>query len=275
MIQSEAGRRLASQTSVKRAFLAFVLAALIVAALASFVGCSCSSETPASSNKIESLEASDTPSVGESDQSQEAVESPVDFKALQEQNGDVYAWLYVPDTAVNHPVLQNQFADNYYLVHDAYGNSNGLGAMYTQSFNSLSFKDPVTVIYGHTFEVYQEGLSEEMMSTLHYFEDEQFFNEHPNFYIYTPDKMFTYEIIAAYEYDNRHIMNSFDFNDAQVTQDFFNSVANPDSMVKNVREETLTAGEDHIVILSTCTRPANDAARYLIAGVLVNEQPVK
>ena len=254
-----------------------LVAALCAAMLLFAAGCSCSS-TAASSSESSSMTAIDTfePSTEPATPTEEeTAEMPIDFAALQEQNQDVYAWLYMPDTAVNLPVLQNSFADNYYLVHDAYGNANDLGALYTQSVNSLDFLDPVTVIYGHTFEVGGQ-VTDQMMGTLHYYEDEQFFNDHPTFYIYTPEKVLTYELVSAYEYDSRHIMNAFDFSDPEVVQSYFDSVLNPDSMVKNVRaHERLEAGKDHIVQLSTCTHPPNDSARYLITGVLVNEQSAK
>ena len=248
------------------ACLALLAAALLVA----LAGCAMAPPASSSAERIDRLEASDTP---ETEVSKAAV-NPIDFAALQQQNGDVYAWVYLPDTAVNLPVMQNSLVDNYYLTHDMYGEDSVTGGIYTQSMNSKDFTDPVTLIYGHTFEADHE-LSDEMFGTLHYLEDPAFFDSHPNFYIYLPDKILTYEIISAYEYDNRHIMNSFDFSDPAVVQEYFDSVANPDSMVKNVRAGVkLTAGKDSIVQLSTCTRPANDAARYLVTGVLVDEQPI-
>ena len=41
----------------------------------------------------------------------------VDFAALWEQNEDVYAWITVPGTLVDYPVLQHPTDDEYYLHH--------------------------------------------------------------------------------------------------------------------------------------------------------------
>lgn len=250
-----------------------VLAALVACALCVFlVGCAGTSSPAKSSGKIESLAASDTP-VTPDGASSGALENPIDFESLRAENEDVYAWLYVPDTAVNAPVLQNALDDNFYLTHDIYLNESVVGAPYTQSKNAKGFTDPVTLMYGHTFEEWQEDLKDEGFGTLHNFEDPDFFANHENFYIYLPGKVLTYQVVSAYEYDNRHIINSFDFSDETVVQQYFDYVTNPDSMVKNVREGiTLTAGKNRIVQLSTCTRPSNDAARYLVTGVLVDEQ---
>ncbi|WP_165172102.1 class B sortase [Adlercreutzia sp. ZJ242] len=255
-----------SPTILKKRTARLATVVALAAALAlCLTGCS---PAPAEGPNIDSLDANDLPALP----SEEKAENPIDFATLQEENADVYAWIYVPDTEVNLPVLQNAVADNYYLVHDVHGNESELGAIYSQSVNSTDFTDPVTVLYGHTFEVNQEW-RDEMFGTLHNFEDAEFFDNHPNFYIYTPTQVLTYEIVSAYEYDNRHILNSFDFEDPAVVQEYYDYVVNPDSMVKNVREgEQLVAGEDTIVQLSTCTRPANDAARYLVTGVLVDAQ---
>ena len=37
----------------------------------------------------------------------EIPEKDIDFAALQEENSDVYAWIYVPGTNVDYPVLQH------------------------------------------------------------------------------------------------------------------------------------------------------------------------
>lgn len=259
---------LPSSTPRKYVIRLAAMAALVAALAFCLAGCS---PATVESPSIDSLDATDLPALP----TEEKAENPIDFEALQEENPDVYAWIYIPDTEVNLPVLQNIVADNYYLVHDVHDNESQLGAIYSQSCNSTDFTDPVTVLYGHTFDANQSW-RDEMFGTLHNFENAEFFESHPNFYIYTPTQILTYEIVSAYEYDNRHIMNSFDFSDPAVVQEYYDYVVNPDSMVKNVREgEQLVAGENAIVQLSTCTRPANDAARYLVTGVLVDEQPTE
>ena len=43
------------------------------------------------------------------------VDTPVSFDELKAQNSDIYAWIYIPDTNINYPVLQNSEDDNFYL----------------------------------------------------------------------------------------------------------------------------------------------------------------
>ena len=37
------------------------------------------------------------------------VEIPVDFQKLQEMNPDIYAWIQIPGTKIDYPVLQHGF----------------------------------------------------------------------------------------------------------------------------------------------------------------------
>ena len=61
----------------------------------------------------------------------EIPEKDIDFAALQEENSDVYAWIYVPGTNVDYPVLQHPEDDTYYLEHNMDG-SKGLPAAFTR-----------------------------------------------------------------------------------------------------------------------------------------------
>ena len=42
--------------------------------------------------------------------------SPIDFASLQKENPDIYAWLYIPGTEFDFPILQRAGDDDYYLT---------------------------------------------------------------------------------------------------------------------------------------------------------------
>lgn len=194
--------------------------------------------------------------------------NPIDFASLQSQNDEIYAWIKVPDTNVDYPVCQSKVDDEFYLKHSATDKSwLASGAIYTESCNSVDFKDRVTVIYGHN------GYADTMFTTLHNFESTEFFNEHPHFYVYTTDSKLTYQVISAFKYDNRHIMNSFNFGNDDVFADFIAMIQNPNSNNKNVRTELDKEIDinDNIVVLSTCITNQK-SSRYLICGVLVDNE---
>lgn len=193
--------------------------------------------------------------------------NPVNFAALVQEAPDVCAWLEVPGTNVNVAVVQNPTDDSYYLDHAADGSYSPVGAAFIELQNASDFTDNVTLIYGHNIS------GGAMFSTLELFQDEAFFAEHDRFYLYTPGHVLTYEIVSAYLYDNRHILNSFDFSDAGVVRDYFDFLVYPQTMSANVREGAFVADGSRVVQLSTCPDGALSlSARYLVTGVLVDDQ---
>lgn len=196
------------------------------------------------------------------EEEKEPVEIPIDFAALQEKNPDVYAWITVPGTEVDYPILQSPEDDSYYLTHTIDRKEAPEGAIYTESLNSKDFTDPNTVIYGHNMR------NDSMFGSLHLFEDRDFFNEHRDMTIYLPDQILHYRIFGAYVYDNRHILESFDFQDPVQFQGYLDSVFQLKSMSNNLDTSMQVTSDDKIVTLSTCN--GNDTQRYLVQAVLIS-----
>ena len=67
----------------------------------------------------------------------------------QQENPDVYAWISIPGTDIDAPVLQHSEDNSFYAAHDAEGEENPAGALYTENYNHTNFDDPLTVIYGN------------------------------------------------------------------------------------------------------------------------------
>lgn len=193
--------------------------------------------------------------------------TPVDFSSLTSQNSDIYAWIYIPDTNVNYPVCQSGIEDNFYLEHDVYGNYSFAGAIYSQVCNNKDFTDRVTVLYGHNMA------NGSMFATLHRFADSSFFEEHDKIYVYTTERKLTYKIVSSFAYDDRHIMNSFDFSRDDQFQSYLDNIQNPRSVNKNVREGVDLSTSDKILTLSTCLNSGD--GRYLVNGVLINNEVIE
>lgn len=220
------------------------------------------------SQRAQEMADSDKPATKVEKKGEELPANPIDFGSLISENADIYAWLYIPCADINTPVLQSQTDDLFYLDHDKDGSSDPYGTAFSQMVNNRDFSDPVTVIYGH--------VNGGVFQNLHDFEDADFFNENKEFYIYTPGHVLTYKVIAAYQYDDRHIMNSFDFSNEDVRQQYFNSVLNPDALLKNVREGVTLDANSKIVQLSTCMLDSSQSnSRYIVTGLLTNDQETK
>lgn len=197
-------------------------------------------------------------------------DNPVDFKKLQKENKELYGWIKVPGTRVNYPLAQSATDDFFYLHHDYQKNYLFAGTPYTELCNSKDFTDPVTVIYGHN--MHDENGT--MFTTLHNFENQTFFNKHNKFYIYTANHIFTYKVFSVFRYDNRHIMNSFDFKKSEVLGEFQQMLLNPHSSVRFVNENTELNKDSKTVILSTCCT-GDKSVRLLVCGVLIKDEQTK
>ena len=108
-----------------------------------------------------------------------------------------------------------------------------------------------------------------MFRTLHKFSDKKFFDKNEFIYIYTPGHILKYRIFAAYKWDDRHILNSYDFSDEQVFADYIEEIKNPKSLMVNTRETELSTS-DRIITLSTCIGNEKNY-RYLVQGVLIDD----
>lgn len=196
----------------------------------------------------------------------DTVNGEINFSELWEINTDLYAWIRIPNTMIDYPIAQYQGADDtYYLSHNMYKENAFAGCIYTEKINSKNFDDPNTVLYGHNM---QNG---SMFRALHSFRDEAFFNENQFIYVYLPDRTLTYMIFSAYEYDDRHILYSFDFSNKEEFQEYLDYAQNPDSsMMANTRDLNVTA-DNKIITLSTCLGNIS-TSRYLVQGVLINEE---
>ena len=196
---------------------------------------------------------------------EEIAELPIDFEGLWQINPEIYAWLEVPDTNMNYPILQHEGEDqSYYLSRDMYCKDNVAGSIYTEHYNNKDFQDPHTVIYGHNMK------NGSMFHNVRYFAEREYFDEHEELYIYLPDKILKYQIIACYEYDDRHLLGTFDFDDVEAYGEYLENVMNPRSMYTMIREGVEVTTEDKLVTLSTCiaNKPNN---RRLLQAVLTEE----
>ncbi len=197
-----------------------------------------------------------------------AVEAPdpydvkIDFDELSKVNPDIYAWIKVPETNIDYPILQNaELPDDYYLNHTVEKEAVLPGSIYTEKYNVTGFTDPVTVIYGHTLK---DGT---MFSELKKFRDKEFFDANPYVYIYFPAGRLKYQIFAAVAFDDRYILGSYAF---QLTEDFETYITELKScMDGNINPDI--AIDNRIITLSTCIDESPNQ-RWLVNAVLVEEE---
>jgi sortase B len=109
-------------------------------------------------------------------------ELSIDWDALRAINSDVVAWIYMPGTVINYPVVQGTDND-YYLYHDfesAQGWIAQYGTIFLDYANKPDFSDACNFIYGHHMN---DG---SMFSDLAGLSDPARFNECRTVYLLTP-----------------------------------------------------------------------------------------
>lgn len=189
-------------------------------------------------------------------------EKNLEWASLYAENKDIYAWIYIPGTQVDYPVLQSASDDTYYLNHNIDGSYGKPGCIYTEKINSKDFTNYNTVLYGHNMK------NGEMFGCLHDYEDKTFFDENPYVYVYTEEKTYVYEIFAAYTATNAHILNTNDFSTQEGFADYLDNVVYNKALTGNFRNDTRVTSDNRIITLSTCT--SNSSKRWLVQAVLVN-----
>ena len=192
-------------------------------------------------------------------------EKDIDWKELKEENEDIYAWIYIPNTNIDYPILQHDTDNDYYLNHNVDGSSGYPGCIYSQvQYNGMDFTDKNTVLYGHNMK------NGTMFADLHKFEDINFFDENRYVYIYMPDKALTYEIFGAYIFTDALIPEKYDFNSEQGFKDYLEMVFSVSGATFHNDTVNKMTFDDKLLTLSTCI-PNQERFRWIVQGVLEEE----
>lgn len=179
----------------------------------------------------------------------------IDFPAWQSLNSDVQAWIQNESIRVDYPILKSP--DNeYYLTRDLDLSYKAMGSIFFDYRNKTDFSDPNTIIYGHNFD---NGL---MFSNLVWYKSQQFYEQNPVYYLYTPEQVYRVDIAAGIvvsETDTTYLVVDF------------NSDAEFRSLIQTIEESSVIETEielstsDRLVTLYTCT---NDwqGQRFVVIG---------
>ena len=169
----------------------------------------------------------------------------INFADAQVINPDVYAWIWIPGTNIDYPILQSETEDDAYYLNHTIEKKEGLpGTIYTEKYNAKDFTNPVTVVYGHNMK------NGSMFADLHKFEDKAFFDANPYVYIYLPDRTIKYRIFAATPFDDRYILGNYVFSSQEDFEKYLDELRS--NINGNVNMDVNVAQTTGIITLSTC-----------------------
>ena len=175
----------------------------------------------------------------------------VNFDGLTAEYPDVVGYIYAAYTGINYPIVQSS-SNDYYLNHDLKGNINNNGSIFMEHLCSSDFSDQNTIIYGHNMK---SGL---MFAHLTNYKNQQYYNAHPYFYIYTPNQDYKLNLFAGFVCEHDDEVYALSLSQSQLE-----AMAARSTFKSNIGVPT-----GNLVTLSTCSYEFDDA-RYVVIGELV------
>lgn len=164
-------------------------------------------------------------------------------------NEDMAAWLRIPGTNIDYPVMWTPEDETYYLYRAFDGSENKNGCLLLDTDSCL---DPLTtnlIIHGHNMK------SGAMFGNLTDYEDQDFYEKHKNIILYTEECQRNYEVIAVFRSQvyrkTDEVFKFYKFFQADTREEF-------DDFYNNIKQlsqyDTGVTAEfgDHFLTLSTC-----------------------
>ncbi|MBR3881743.1 MAG: class B sortase [Clostridia bacterium] len=184
--------------------------------------------------------------------------NPVDFKSLTDINTDTVAWLKIPGTSIDYPVLQTTDND-YYLHKDFNRKYNTCGWIFMDYKNNSKMIDKNTVIYGHNIK---SGI---MFADLQKVQSNEL-GEEVLIELYTPLKKMIYRVFSSYmaKPDNYAIKSNIVDDDTQ--EKYIEEMLERSDIEYNVVPDKT----DQLLTLSTCDKSGRK--RILVHSVCIKSE---
>lgn len=164
-------------------------------------------------------------------------------------NPDMAAWLQIPDTNIDYPVMWTPRDETYYLYRDFYGKDNKNGCLLLDTDSCL---DPLTtnlIIHGHNMK------SGAMFGNLTDYEKQSFYEDHKKISLYTKECQRNYEVIAVFRSQvykkTDRVFKFYQFFQADTEEEFRDFYDNIKALSLYDTGVTASLG-DHFLTLSTC-----------------------
>lgn len=192
------------------------------------------------------------------------IDITVDFGQLSEINSDIIAWLYIPDTYISFPILQERvLMEYYYLNHDYMGERLSAGSIFTPA-EPLGIDDAHFLLFGHNTkrsDVAFSGLYE-LYSTLDLGRNNSYI------YILYPDKIERWELWCAVEGHSEDAVYEIPY---QLGTDGYMSLIEDISNKSSYQNGIMPSNEERITVLSTCNGAVGGTERFYVVFRLESE----
>lgn len=180
-------------------------------------------------------------------------------RQLSAEYSDSVAWLYIPDTNINYPVMQS--GDNEYYTHRATdGSYLYAGSLFMDYRCSSDFSDFNSVIYGHNMG------NGTMFADIPNYENEEYFMEHSYGWLTTENDVRLIDFFA--------VARTSDTSGLYLAAPNFNEWDNQLRNCASIYKEIEVTESDHLLMLSTCTS-AEGNSRTILVGKIIEDSDVE
>lgn len=172
------------------------------------------------------------------------------------QNEDIIAFLDIPGV-FSYPIVKTT-DNNYYLNHQLDHSKNVKGSPFMDY--RVNIEDRKILIYGHS------GRDDLPFQLLHNYEDVEYYKAHPIIYLYSKDKIYTYEIISSYIERNDYDYVNIESFRGLTWKEHVEKLKNKSNYIIDLPVDD----NSKIIILQTCQVENNrSGGRYkLVIGLL-------
>ncbi|MBQ4536672.1 MAG: class B sortase [Lachnospiraceae bacterium] len=182
-------------------------------------------------------------------------------------NEDMVAWIQIPGTNVDYPVMWTPRDENYYLYRDFDHSENKNGSLILDTDSCLEPLTTNLIIHGHNMR------SGAMFGNLTDYENENFYKEHKYITLYTGECQRNYEVIAVFRSQvykkSDTVFKFYKFFQADTAEEF-------EDFYKNIKEmsqyDTGITAEfgDRFLTLSTCVYHVENG-RFVVVAKEIEE----
>ena len=145
----------------------------------------------------------------------------LDWDAIEEEydNDDIVAWVTIPGTKVNYPIVQGEDND-YYLHRDLYGNDSAYGSLYQDS-RDTSLDHSMTELKAFNYTYGHHMKNGGMYAAVDNYQKQAYYDEHQFGILYTPSGTYKIDFYAAIIMNRDDVENvyKYDFSD----EDLYNA----------------------------------------------------
>ncbi len=223
-------------------------------------------ETPDAADEHSDSDETQRDGTAETGQIESAQDGTIDFELLWSLNPDIFAWLYVPGTDIDLPLLQSGIADDYYATHTPDGAAGAAGAAYTEMANLMNMCDFNTIIHG------KDDKEGDIFYQLHQFENPEFFDSHDSFIIYLPDNRLTYTVFTAYYDEDSDILRRYDYTTYAGCIDYLEDMYGARDVGRNIRDGWEDLTPYHFLVTLNGTVDNEVGTQYVVIGSLSTDE---